>query len=124
MTSHINIIIIASLVYTAVPATIDEIHSRGYIHPLPSSISCVYKCISIRAVCVSACVLVSMFKSAFPPPSTACIYRIKGRVRRMGKNQEEKKEKSFSIGRRDVESRIQQLGVSRRRRIRREGSVY
>ena len=42
----------------------------------------------------------------------------------MGKNQEEKKEKSFSIGRRDVESRIQQLGVSRRRRIRREGSVY
>ena len=73
-------------------------------------------------MCVSACVLVSMFKSAFPPFN--CIYRIKGRVRRMGKNQEEKKEKSFSIGRRDVESRIQQLGVSRRRRIRREGSVY
>lgn len=95
MTSHINIIIIGSLVYTAVPATIDEIHSRGYIHPLPSSISCVYKCISIRAVCVSACVLVSMFKSAFPPPSTACIYRIKGRVRRMGKNQEEKKKRVF-----------------------------
>ena len=93
MTSHINIIIIGSLVYTAVPATIDEIHSRGYIHPLPSSISCVYKCISIRAVCVSACVLVSMFKSAFPPFN--CIYRIKGRVRRMGKNQEEKKKRVF-----------------------------